>query len=144
MSKNYRVDFSTNTVIITKAFEEAARDVTTAEYKLLLQLRADLPGVQIVRKTRRSPKTSNANRNLTYANMEKYMGVFKNADELKEQFQIVKDMSKGQPSQYQYVKSWFIQQFPNYKELPDFTSGKLNVPVLTAEAWQKSNEKVAA
>ena len=144
MNKNgYVIDFATNTVTISKAFEEAARNVDGEEYKLLLKLRAELPGIRIVRKTRRSPKTSNANRNLTYANMEKYMGVFKNAAELKEQFEIVKLMSQKEGSPYNYVKGWFIQQFPDYKALPDFTSGKLNMPVLTAEVWQKNNEKAA-
>ena len=144
MNKNgYVVDFATNTVTISKAFEEAARNVGSDEYKLLLKLRADLPGVQIVRKTRRSPKTSNANRNLTYANMERYMSVFKNAAELEEQFKIVKTMSKGQPNAYNYVKGWFVKQFPDYKALPDFTSGKLNVTVLTAEQWKKNSEQAA-
>ena len=110
---------------------------------MLLQLRADFPTMKIIRKSRRSPKTANPNRNLTYANMEKYMSVFKNAAELREQFEIVKTMSKGQPSAYNYVKGWFVSQFPDYKALPDFTSGNLNVSVLTAEQWKKSSEQAA-
>ena len=71
------------------------------------------------------------------------MGVFKNAAELREQFEIVKTMSKGQPNAYNYVKGWFVKQFPDYKALPDFTSDKLNVTVLTAEQWEKSSDKAA-
>ena len=115
----------------------------SAEYRMLLQLRADFPTMQIIRKTRRAPKTANPNRNLTYANMEKYMSVFKNAAELLEQFKIVKTMSKGQPNAYNYVKGWFVKQFPDYKALPDFTCGKLNVTVLTAEQWEKEKEEAA-
>ena len=143
MKTNYKLDLAANTITLTKAFEEAAANMESAEYKMLLKLREDIPNIQIIRKTRRAPKTANPNRNLTYANMEKYMSVFKNAAELLEQFKIVKTMSKGQPNAYNYVKGWFVKQFPDYKALPDFTSGKLNVTVLTAEQWKKSNEQAA-
>ena len=143
MKTNYKLDLAANTITLTKAFEEAAANMESAEYRMLLQLRTDFPTMQIIRKTRRAPKTSNPNRNLTYANMEKYMSVFKNATELKEQFEIVKTMSKGQPNAYNYVKGWFVKQFPDYKALPDFTSGKLKVTVLTAEQWEKSSDKAA-
>ena len=143
MKNTYKLDLAANTITLTKAFEEAAANMESAEYKMLLKLREDIPNIQIIRKTRRAPKTANPNRNLTYANMERYMSVFKNAAELREQFEIVKTMSKGQPSAYNYVKGWFVSQFPNYKALPDFTSGKLNVSVLTAEQWKKSNEQAA-
>lgn len=143
MKTNYKIDFAANTITLTKAFEEAAANMESAEYRMLLQLRADIPNIQIVRKTRRAPKTANPNRNLTYANMERYMSVFKNAAELEEQFKIVKTMSKGQPNAYNYVKGWFVKQFPDYKALPDFTSGKLNVTVLTAEQWKKNSEQAA-
>ena len=143
MKNTYKLNFTTNTMTVTKAFEEAAANTKSAEYKMLLKLREDFPDIQIVRKSRRSPKTANPNRNLTYANMEKYMSVFKNAAELREQFEIVKTMSKGQPNAYNYVKGWFVKQFPDYKELPDFTSGKLNMTVLTAEQWKKNSEQAA-
>ena len=143
MKTNYKIDFAANTITLTKAFEEAAANMESAEYKMLLKLREDIPNIQIIRKTRRAPKTSNPNRNLTYANMERYMSVFKNAAELEEQFKIVKTMSKGQSNAYNYVKGWFVKQFPDYKALPDFTSGKLNVMVLTAEQWKKNSEQAA-
>ena len=143
MKTNYKIDFAANTITLTKAFEEAAANMESAEYKMLLKLREDFPNIQIVRKTRRAPKTANPNRNLTYANMERYMSVFKNAAELLEQFKIVKTMSKGQPNAYNYVKGWFVKQFPDYKALPDFTSGKLNVTMLTAEQWKKNSEQAA-
>ena len=143
MKNTYKIDFAANTITLTKAFEEAAANMESAEYRMLLQLRADFPTMQIIRKTRRAPKTANPNRNLTYANMERYMSVFKNAAELEEQFKIVKEMSKGQPNAYNYVKGWFVKQFPDYKALPDFTSGKLNVTVLTAEQWEENSDKAA-
>ena len=43
------------------------------EYKLFLQLRADFPGLTIIRKTRRAPKKARPTKNLTYKHMEQYM-----------------------------------------------------------------------
>jgi hypothetical protein len=120
MKNTYKVDFVNNTLTMSKAFEEAASNPASQEYKLLQQIRADFPGLTIIRKTRRAPKKARPTKNLTYANMEKYMSVFQNADELLAQFKVVKTCSLEQPSPYKFVRDWFETQFPKYKELPDF------------------------
>lgn len=73
MKNTYKIDFANNTLTMTKAFEAAANEYGSEEYKLLQKIRADFPGIEIIRKTRRPSKTSRPNKNLTYANMEKYM-----------------------------------------------------------------------
>ena len=88
MKNTYKIDFVNNTLTMTKAFEDAASNPTSQEYKLLQQIRADFPGLTIIRKTRRAPKKARPTKNLTYANMEKYMSVFQNADELLAQFEL--------------------------------------------------------
>lgn len=139
MKNTYKIDFIANTMTITNAFEEAANNPNSNEFKLLQQLRAEFPDIQIIRKTRRPSKTARPNKNLTYANMEKYMSVFKNKDELLAQFEIVKAQSSGQPSPYNYVKDWFEAQFPNYKKQPDFDS---NAPkVIDLDTFKKKQEK---
>ena len=69
---------------------------------------------------------------MTYANMEKYMSVFQNANELLAQFEVVKRQSKLEKSPYQFVLSWFVEQFPDYQELPDFNEKAKNVIALDA------------
>ena len=66
MKNTYKIDFANNTLTMTKAFEAAANEYGSEEYKLLQQLRADFPGIQIIRKTRRPSKTARPNKNLTY------------------------------------------------------------------------------
>ncbi len=122
MKNSYKIDFVNNTLTMSKAFEDALNNPSSEEYKLVQQIRADFPSMQIVRKTRRAPKNCRPTKRLTYANMEIYMSVFKNADELLAQFEIVKKRSVGQNSPYGYVRKWFEAQFPNYKELPDFNT----------------------
>lgn len=139
MKNAYQVDFVNNTFTMTKAFEEALNNPASEEYKLFLQLRADFPGLTIIRKTRRSPKKARLTKNLTYANMEKYMSVFKNAGELLAQFEVVKTCSLEQPSPYKFVRDWFETQFKNYKEQPDFSSDASKV--IDLEAFQKKLEE---
>jgi hypothetical protein len=55
--------------------------------------------------------------------MEKYIRLHENADELFDLFQKVQSAGRGYP----YVKAWFIKQFPNYKNVPEFVDGKLRV-----------------
>ena len=82
MNSTYKIDFINNTLTMSKAFEAAASNPNSKEYKLLQQLRADFPGLTVARKTRRASKKAQPTKNLTYANMEKYMSVFENASDL--------------------------------------------------------------
>ena len=139
---NYKIDFVNNTLTMSKAFEEALNNPNSEEYKLFLQLRADFPGLTIIRKTRRAPKKARPTKNLTYKHMEQYISVFKNADELLAQFKVVRECSKQQPSPYKFVLDWFKKQFPKYKELPDFGN---NAPkVIDLAAFQKKQEEKKA
>jgi len=128
---NYRIDFTKMTLTMTADFADRAYDPTTEEYEILTRLQRDFPRLRIVRKTHRSPKTANPAKGLTYERMEKYIRLHENADELFDLFQKVKDTGRG----YSYVKAWFVKQFPNYKDTPNFINGKLRtVPVEAPEA----------
>lgn len=139
---NYKIDFVNNTLTMSKSFEDALNNPNSEEYKLFLQLRADFPGLTIIRKTRRAPKKARPTKNLTYKHMEQYMNVFQNADELLAQFKVVQECSKQQPSPYKFVKDWFEDQFPKYKELPDF--GNNATKVIDLAAFQKKQEEKKA
>ena len=130
-SANYRIDFTKMTLTMTADFALKAYDPTTEEYEILTRLQRDFPRLRVVRKTHRSPKTANPAKGLTYDRMEKYIRLFDNADELMDQFQKVKSVDRG----YQFVKAWFVKQFPHYKDVPEFKNGKLYVvPVEAPEA----------
>lgn len=128
---NYRIDFTTMTLTMTAEFADNAYNPTTDEYAILTRLQKDFPQLRVVRKTHRSPKSANPAKGLTFERMEKYIRLHENADELIDLFQKVKDTGRG----YQYVKAWFVKQFPNYKDTPNFIDGKLRtVPVEAPEA----------
>lgn len=140
--KGYHINFTQNTMTITSAFQTAANNPASEEYKLLAQIKADYPTMKIIRKSRRAAKRCNPSKGLTYANMERYMKAYKNAAELLEQFEKVKKLATVHPNRYLYVKNWFISQFPNYKELPDFTS--LKVIEVNGSAPMMEEEKKAS
>ena len=134
---NYRVDFTKMTLTMTADFADNAYDPTTEEYKILTRLKKDFPNLRIVRKPHRPPKTATPAKGLTYERMEKYIRLHENADELFDLFQKVQSAGRGYP----YVKAWFVKQFPNYNDIPNFVNGKLRI-VEPVEAPEELAEAV--
>ena len=124
---------------VTKAFAKQARIFGTPEYKLQKEYRKDFPEAKMVTKTIKKNASKRTYNNLTYANMEKYIGVFQNADKLLTQFEVVKRQSGLEKSPYQFVLSRFLEQFPDYQELPDFNEKAKNIIDLGAFMKKKEN-----
>ncbi len=130
----YKIDFTTNTLIMNYKFAAAANAFGTPEYELVKSILTDFPHLKSVVKSGRETKSAPKNKRLTYENMEKYIHVHDNADELIEVFETVKAASQVVASPYKYVADWFKMQFPDYKKVPVFENGKLTVlPVIPPE-----------
>lgn len=132
MKNSYRINFAANTLIMSKAFEEAAHDPFSDEYKILQKIRSDFPGLVISRKTRRPSKKARPNKNMSYDNMLKYMSVYENADALVAQFELVRVQSQKAASPYSYVLTWFNRQFPNHKDILEKSKEKAKIIPLPA------------
>lgn len=120
--KGLRIDFTTNTIYISKAFSNKAT-IGSEEYNTLVKLKKDFPKASIVGYPKATARSRS--KHLTYANMEKYIRVFEDSEPILEMFQKAKELSKAQPNPYLFVKDWFMAQFPNYQEMPSFVDGKL-------------------
>ena len=130
--KNYKMDFTTNTLTITKDFEKKAMNVNSVEYQTLKQLKADFPSLRIVRKV--SPKRKSSLARPTYDKMVKFLSCQANSAILLKEFAEVREYSKAQENPYQFVREWFFANFPNYQSLPKFDeAGNLIVPTAIAE-----------
>ena len=116
----YKIDFITETLILNYKFAEAAEKYGSPEYKLLQSIKKDFPNITVVVKSGREQKTARYNKNLKYKNMEKYIRCFDNSDVLLKRFETVKKMSATLKSPYKFVCDWFVAQFPEYKEIPEF------------------------
>lgn len=126
MKKGYEIDIATNTLYMNyKFYKKASTDIFSVEYKIFQQVKKDNPNVKIEVKAGRKQTTCNASKRLTYANMEKYISVQDNADELMVFFEKAKVESKKEASPYAFVRDWFVKQFPNYQECKVFEREKI-------------------
>lgn len=122
----YKINFTANTITISKSFAEAASDPSKPEFETLSKLQAAYPGMRIVHKTHRSPSKANVNKGLTYDRMERYIKLHENAAELLDKYKAVKAIAATQKSPYKLIRNWFMKQFPDYGKLPEINSnGKI-------------------
>ena len=125
----YKVDFVANTVTITAAFAKAMNDPTSAEYKIIAQIRKDFPEMEIIRKTHKTPskyqtKTGekfncNQFKNLTYKNMETFIMGLPSAEAYMEEYLFLKNYAaEVQTNGYTIIRRWFVSQFPDFRKNP--------------------------
>ena len=125
----YKVDFVANTITITAAFAKAMNDPTSAEYKIIAQIRKDFPEMEIIRKTHKTPskyqtKTGekfncNQFKNLTYKNMETFIMGLPSAEAYMEEYLFLKNYAaEVQTNGYAIIRRWFVAQFPDFRKNP--------------------------
>ena len=141
--EGYKILFNENTVIMNHKFAAAAAKYGTKENKLMKSIRKDFPGMAEVIVSGREQTTAKANSRLTYDNMKKHIRAYDNADELLDVFDTVRMLSAPLASPYKYVCDWFHDQFPNYKDVPEFKDGKLVVRPVAAPNSAEYRQKVA-
>ena len=125
----YKVDFVANTITITAAFAKAMNDPTSAEYKIIAQIRKDFPEMEIIRKTHKTPskyqtKTGekfncNQFKNLTYKNMETFIMGLPSAEVYMNEYLFLKNYAaEVQTNGYTIIRRWFVAQFPDFRKNP--------------------------
>ena len=109
----YSIDFVSNTVTITRKFRDAASQLNTPEFNIMNQLR-EMNLTILVKAPNKKKSTA-----LTYAKMQKFISCLDEAEKYQAMFDAVREESKGMPTPYQYVVSWFKATFPKYGKLPE-------------------------
>ena len=143
-TKGYKINFANNTLVMNYKFHAASQEYGTDENKLVKAILADFPTLTVIIKAGRDVKTTNKNKRLTYANMEKHISAYENSAELLDVFETVKALSKTAASPYKYVTDWFVAQFPDYKKAPVFKEEKLTVlPVKAPDIKEYKIKKTA-
>lgn len=112
--KGYKINYSTNTITMNYKFAKKAQDFGSPEYELMKMIKEDFPMMTTVVEAGRKITSTNVKKRLTYANIEKHIKGYANADELMERFELAVQMSKPLASPYKYVCDWFKDQFPEY------------------------------
>lgn len=118
MMTGYNYDAITNTLTMTASFAKKASQLNTPEYNTVRQLRLDNPGMKIEKAIRKTP--SNQPMNATFAQMEGFIARCANSEERLDVFEKIKALSKIQASPYAYVRKWFLENYANYAEDPEF------------------------
>jgi len=134
----------TNTLTITKAFADALSNPASAEYQLYRQIKADNPTVAVRKRTHKtSSGYVNQYKKLTYENMEAFIELLPNAEELLGVFNSLRTCANlVSTSPYTLVRTWFVEQFPLYRQAPLFYL-TADVVVLSPEKYLNEAGEVA-
>ena len=130
------------TAQVTKAFEKKACIFGTEEFNLWREYKAIYPDAKMVTKKIKKNEDQKRRRNKTFENMEAYIATQPNAEDLKKEFETIKQRSQIQKSPYQYVLSWFEAKFDGYNDLDQFMAEK--EAERKAKEAEKAAEKAAA
>ena len=137
MKKNEIIYVNDTTAMVTKAFEKKACIFGTEEFKLWREYKKEFPKAKMVTKKIKKNEDQKRRRNKTFENMEAYIATQPYAEDLKKEFETIKQRSQIQKSPYQYVLSWFEAKFEGYNDLKQFMAEK------EAERKAKEEEKAA-
>jgi len=131
MTRNYKVDYAKNAIILTKDFTNKANIINSEEYKILRQLKKDFPHLTISQKTAQTKEDKKTHKGLTLEYMESFI---KNFDkERLTKFGEVKAYYKTAKSGHIKIKAWFIETYKSdYKEIEKSFFRASELPVLEA------------
>ena len=113
----YAYDAIENVLTCSESFLKKASRLNSPEYNVLKQFRTEIPGLKIEKGEK---KSGNRPLNITFAKMEEYIKNCRDGETRLEAFKKVKSLSKIQSSPYQYVRTWFLDNYANYSEQPTF------------------------
>ena len=112
--QGYSINWQTNTITMTKKFAEEANQYGSEAYNLLMDVKSK--GFHI--NVRQSKQRKACPTRITFKQMETILSCMTNTDERLEQLHAVMDAGKGQKNQYEYVRQWFLANYPHYREIP--------------------------
>ena len=112
--------------------------MNSKEYEIIRTLRADHGEITIVTEERRK----SVSRAMTFKQMEMHIKQCRNANKRLDAFEKVKALSKIQRSPYNYVKTWFMDNYANYSEQPVFDENGFVVVKTKAEMEAENTPQI--
>ena len=116
MTTNLKINAKNRTIEMSNTFAKAASIFGSDEYKLLQEARRDYPNYRVVTvKQKGAGKADFAN--LSYDFMDKYIaGHDVNGEIMKEYHKLRGLDEEGVSEDYQTIKNWFLNTFPEFEE----------------------------
>lgn len=117
--QNMKIDFITNTIIVTRAFLAEAQIVGTEEYAALKIALSDNPNMRVTVRTRRSSGKKNDSKGLTYDFMKRFIRIMdrENILTFEDIMEYYDNLGYSSSKKYQCVKEWFLDTYPYYKDM---------------------------
>ena len=112
--QGYSINWQTNTITMTKKFAEEANQYGSEAYNLLMDVKSK--GFHIT--VRQSKPRKACPTRVTFKQMEITLYCMDHPDERLAELHAIMDAGKGQKNQYEYVRRWFLANYPHYREIP--------------------------
>lgn len=116
---NITFDVITNTITISKGFYEASKEFGSEEQKRLADIRKEYPDMTIAVKSTRTGCRKSEYKGLTYDYMRRFIRIMDIDNIITFERVIAHYEAFGYESGklYQCVKEWFLQTYPNHKDM---------------------------
>ena len=137
MKNGYNYDALNNMLTISASFAKKASKVGSLEYNIILKMRHDFPNLTIQQEEKKEGK-----KGITFGQMEDFIAMHRDADELMSVFEKVKKLSRVQPMPYKYVKTWFDNRFPYFSEQPTFDADGFVINPVTLNSMKEMYHEV--
>lgn len=119
MNNNITFDAITNTITITKNFYAASKEFGSEEQKMLADIQKEYPNMKIAVKSTRTGSRRSEYRGLTYDYMRRFIRVMdrKNMVTFDDVIAHYENFGYESGKLYQCVKEWFLETYPNHKDM---------------------------
>ena len=146
MKKNagYVINYEDNTITLTKAFAKQAQNPATKEFRELAKLHKNFPDFTITKRTAKVNEDKERHAGLSIPWMTNYIKTYIKDEAAVAEFEEVKAFYRGMSGYYGKVKGWFLNKYPNYKEIDFAELAASKSAANQATATQTINQVVAA
>lgn len=136
MKNNYRIDYSANAIVATKAFLEEAEIYGTEEYKILQSIRKDYPSMRVVTRSIRTGNRKSDTKGITYKYMRMFIATMdrENLITFEETILHFEKQIESKTKVFQCVRDWFLENYPYHEEMiVDAAPKRILQPVVKKE-----------
>ena len=126
--RDIKIDYVSNTIIVTKVFLEAASTPYSEESITLQNLQREFPNMRIATRNLQRRNIENPYKGLTYKFMRNYIKAMDEPNLCKFQEAVMhfETFTDNKTLVYTQVRDWFLANYPDYKELVVSPAPKLN------------------
>ena len=119
MKNSISFDAITNTITITKSFYEASKEFGSEEQKMLADIQKEYPQMRIAVKSTRKGYRKSEYKGLTYDYMRRFIRIMdrENIVTFDDVIAHFEDFGYDSVKLYQCVRGWFLETYPNHKEM---------------------------